>query len=311
MAASIEQRAKLRDLGCCTVAYGGSYSFEAIRAAARGSLYAVHCASAFMHYDVSDDDLMYKSNHLIAANLIKACRILRIVKLVVQSTEAVLYDGRPLHNVDENYPFPLNPIGSCGRSMQDIENLVLAANGPELRTVIVRPRLLWGRDDEAFLPSLLQNARSGALRLVGGGDYFTSTCHVANACEGIICAISEAKGGEVFFLTDGRPVKFRQFVRALLKASGMRKVDQVTDRAIPFWLARALALICEALGRISGTQPRMTRSGIGLIGQELTFVDERARRELGYRGSVSMACGFDEVEGRRVALRKESRGASS
>lgn len=299
MAATIEQRARLRALGCSTVGHGEAYSFEAIRASARGSVYAVHCASAFVHCDVSKDDLVYKSNHLIAANLIKACRVLRIVKLIVQSTEAVLYEGNPLRDVDESYPLPSYPIGSCGRSMQDVEDLVLQANNTGLQTVIVRPRLLWGRDDDAFLPTMLKNSRCNALRIVNGGNYLTSTCHVTNACEGIICAILKATGGDVFFLTDGHPVCFLTFVCNLLKASGIQNIKEITGRTIPLWLARGLALFSEALGRSSGIQPRMTQSGIGLTGQHMTFKDDKARRVLGYRGKTTMACGYEEIKKRR------------
>lgn len=303
MASTIEQRARLRALGCSSVGYGEPYSLEAIRVAARGSLYAVHCASAFVHCDVSQNDIVYKSNNLITTNMIKACRILRIVKLIVQSSEAVLYDGYPLQNVNEKHPLPLNPLGSCARSMQNVEDLVLGANRSGLRTVIVRPRLLWGRDDEVFLPSLLENARSGNLRLVGEGKYLTSTCHVANACEGIICAITYAKGGEVFFLTDGKPIVFQCFVRSLLTAAGEQNVEETISRSIPLWLAGRLARVTETLGRASGTQPRMTQSGIGLIGQEMTFVDAKARQQLGYDSLMSIERGLQEIHTRMLRER--------
>lgn len=295
MAGTVAQRAQLRALGCTSVGYGEPYSFEAIRIAARGSLYAVHCASLFVHCDVSQNDLVYKSNHLVTSNMIKACRILRIVKLIVQSSEAVLYNGHPLQKVDEGRPFPLNPLGSCARSLQNVEDLVIEANRSGLSTVVVRPRLLWGRDDEVFLPSLLADARSGNLRLVGEGRYLTSTCHVSNACEGIICAIKGARGGEVFFLTDGQPVVFQDFVRSLLIAKGEQNVDEIVTRSIPLWIARQLAKAAEILGKASGTQPRMTQSGIGLIGQEMTFVDQKARQLLGYRGLMTIEKGIKEI----------------
>lgn len=298
MAGTIEQRAQLRSLGCTSVGYGEPYSFEAIRVAARGSLYAVHCASLFVHCDVSKNDLVYKSNNLVTSNMIKACRILRVVKLVVQSSEAVLYDGHPLQNVDEGRPFPLNPLGSCARSLQSLESTVIEANSSGLRTVVVRPRLLWGRDDEIFLPSLLATARSGNLRLVGEGKYLTSTCHVSNACEGIICAIKGARGGEVFFLTDGQPVLFQDFVRSLMIAKGEQNVDEIVSRSIPLWVAKQLARAAETLGKASGTQPRMTQSGIGLIGQEMTFVDRKARQRLGYRGLMTIENGIKEIHTR-------------
>lgn len=295
MAATVEQRARLRALGCCSVAYGEPYSLEAIKLAAAGCLYAVHCACKFVHCDISEGNIVAQSNHLITANIIKACRALQILKLVFHSSEAVLFDGGPLSRVDESCAYPVNPVGSCAQSLQNAEARVLSANAVSLETIVVRPRLLWGGDDDQFVPCLLKNANAGTLRLVGEGKFLTSTCHVANACEGVIRALQHGQGGEVYFLTDGSPIMFKEFVRGLLLASGVRDVDEAISRSIPLWLAKRLARLAEMMGRRVGKQPQLTQSGVGLIGQEITVLDEKAREKLGYRSQKSMAQGMIEM----------------
>lgn len=305
MAPTIDQRAQLRSLGCDDVGYGDVHCFEAVKAAARGCQFAIHCACAIVHFDVSDNDIVFQSNNLVTSNIIKVCKALRLLKLVVQSSEAVLFDGSSLRNADETNSLPKYPTSCCPRSLQHVEKLVLSANSASLQTIVVRPRLLWGKDDEYFLPSLVRNAQSGRLRLVGNGNYLTSTCHVSNACEGIICALKNAPGGEVFFLTDGSPILFSEFVRGLLIASGVEDVDEALSRSIPMWAARKFSQLAEIVGKSLNSTPHMTQSGIGLIGQEMTFVDKKARTLIGFESTMTMEQGLEEIH--RNYLRKKAK----
>lgn len=303
MALTFGERAQLRGLGCSNVWPGEPYSLEAVKMAARNCVFAVHCATCFLHFDPSADDIIFRANALITSNIIQACKALGIKKLVVQSSEAAMFDGESLVNVNEERPLPSNPIGSYARSMQEVERQTIAANGRWLETVVVRPRLLWGRDDEYFLPPLVESAVSGSMRLIGQGQYLTSTCHVANACEGIICALRCAPGGETYFLTDGSPIKFSTFVRSLLCAKQVLTVedlDSIMTRSMPLWLANRLAKLCERICSTIGGHATITRSGIGLVGQEMTMCDSKARADIGYKGSISIERGVAEIQDRAV-----------
>ena len=295
LALTMQQRQILRSLGCSSVSAGEPYSLEAVKMAAKGCIYAVHCACAFVHFDTSKDNLIQQANNLVTINIVKACQALDIAKLIVQSSEAVLYCGEPMINFDETHPYPANPVGSCASSLKDVEQIVLAANSSSLKTTVIRPRLLWGLGESSFLPAILATVNAGKLRLVNGGAFLTSTCHVQNACEGILCALRSSKGGDVYFLTDGPPVLLVDFISDLLRASGVRNVDEVVKKKIPLWLAKHVALVAEHVAASFGQRPSLTQSGVGLIGQEVTLMDTQARRILGYRSLQTMEDGFTEM----------------
>ena len=67
----------------------------------------------------------------------------------------------------------------------------------QLDVIIVRPRLVWGRDDSTVTPQLVAMARAGTLALLGGADARTSSCHVDNAAEALILAATRGRPGEV------------------------------------------------------------------------------------------------------------------
>ena len=128
-----------------------------------------------------------------------------VKRFVHVSTEAVLADGNPLRHVDETAPYPKRHAGEYARTKALAEQLVLAANSREMRTVAVRPRLVWGPGDTTVLPQILEAAQAGQVGLGRRRHYLTSTCHVLNVCEGIECAAERGKGGQTYFLTDGAP----------------------------------------------------------------------------------------------------------
>jgi len=120
-----------------------------------------------------------------------------------------------------------------------------------------------------------------------------STCHVRNVSHGTRLALRRGRPGEIYFLTDGEPVPFRDFITRLILTQG---VDP-GDRTAPMWLADALAAISETAWRILPLkgEPPLTRTAMNLFFREVTVNDAKARRELGYRPVVSVDEGLREL----------------
>ena len=242
-------------------------------------------------------------------NVLAAARAAGVPRLVYVSTEAVLFGGGPLRGVDETHPRPPHPIGLYGTTKGRAEGEVLAANGQGLATVVVRPRFIWGEGDTTVLPQLVQAARDGTFLWIGGGRYLTSTCHVRNVCEGLILAAERGRPGEIYFVTDGAPVEFRAFATALFRSQGV----EPGDRSVPPWAGRLAASVAETawhLLRLRGAPP-VDRAAFATIGEEVTVSDAKARRELGYRGAVTMEAGLAGMAAasRAAGVRPPSVGA--
>ena len=219
-------------------------------------------------------------------NVLSAAQATGVARFVHVGTEAVLADGKPIVRADETRPHAVKPMGPYPLSKSLAEQAVLAANAPGFDTVVVRPRLIWGKGDTNMLPKILDAVRKKRFGWIGGGHYLTSTCHVANAVEGALLAAEKGQPGEVYFLTDGEPVDFRDFVTAMCKTQG---VDP-GDRVVPRWIASTTATLTSWM-----RQPPLTKVALALIGHEVTVVDAKARRDLGYVGKMSRADGLAEM----------------
>lgn len=205
-------------------------------------------------------------------------------------TEAVFAEGPPLVNLDESRPIPARPLPRYPATKAAAEKLVRAANCAEMRTVVIRPRLIWGADDSSVLPKLVEAVKKGQFAWIDGGHYLTSTCHVHNVVEGALLAAERGRGGDAYFLTDGAPVEFREFMTAQFATRGVSP----GKRSMPLALVRLIARSCEFLWEylpLPGAPP-LTRLAIVLGCQEVTVNDAKARSELGYLGKVSIQQGL-------------------
>jgi len=196
--------------------------------------------------------------------------------------------------VDEHYPLALRSRAPYSATKAAAEAAVIEANGNGLETVVVRPRFVWGAGDTTLLPVLVAMARSGRLRWVGGGRQLTSTTHVANTVEGLVLAAGKGVPGNAYFVTDGSPVVFREFVSALLATQGV----QAPEGDVPLPVARAVARVSETLWRVLPLpgEPPVASFAVWASGLEATIDDTKAREQLGYRPVMTRDHGLTAMQ---------------
>ena len=265
---------------------------EALTAGMRGAELVVH-AAAVLRGGWPDLAAMQRSNVDGSRAVLQAARAAGVSRLVLVSTEQVILGDRPLVDADETWPYPERWPGPYARTKAEAEQMMLAASTPELATVAVRPRMVWGPGDTTLLPALVEAATSGRLRWVDGGMHLTSTTHVRNAVEGVLAAAERGRGGEAYFVTDGSPVPFREFATELLATRGV----EAPTASVPGRVARGFAGGAGALWRLLPLpgRPPIDLDQVRVVGETCTLRDTRARTELGYEGHVTREAGLAEL----------------
>jgi nucleoside-diphosphate-sugar epimerase len=224
---------------------------------------------------------------------LRAAQAAGVPRFIHIGTEAVLAGGAPIVRADETAPYPAIPNGLYPWSKGQAERDVIAANAAGFATISLRPRFIWGRGDTTLLPQITAAMQSGAWAWFGGGTHLISTCHVRNVVEGIICAAERGQGGEIYFLTDGPPVEFRDFLTRLVATQGVI----APARHAPLWVARAVAAAGEFAWTTFGLKgrPPLTQTAINLMFTEVTVSDRKARETIGYTSHVSIEQGLAEL----------------
>jgi nucleoside-diphosphate-sugar epimerase len=225
-------------------------------------------------------------------NALAACEEAGVRRFVHCGTEAALMAGEPLVHVDETAPLRPDSPAPYPATKARAELAVREANRDGFETVVVRPRFVWGKGDTTLLPEMVKSVEAGRFAWVGGGGNLTDTAHVENVVEGLVLGAGKGLAGEAYFVTDGEPVVFREFISEMLRTQGV----EPPDRSLPGWTAAPLARVCELAWKLPlPGEPPMTRFRSWVLTQECTIDISKARRELGYEPVVTREQGFAEL----------------
>lgn len=233
-------------------------------------------------------------------NILAACKLHGVSKLVYTSTPSVVHGGGDLTNIDESAPYAEHFSTHYPRSKAMAEQRVLQANGDQgLSTVALRPHLIWGPGDNHLVPRLLSKARAGRLRLLGDGSQQVDSVYIDNAADAHLAALDrlgpDAKcAGQPYFITQGKPVPIRDLINGILLAAGLEPVTRTIHPRLA-WLAGALCEMVYGALRLR-SEPPMTRFLAEQLSTEHWYDISAARRDLGYQVNVSLEQGLERLK---------------
>jgi nucleoside-diphosphate-sugar epimerase len=263
----------------------------ALVAAADGADVAFHLAAHLGEWGPWED--FERGNVVGTRNVLAACEEAGVKRFVHCGTEAALMAGAPLVQIDETAPLRPDSRAPYPATKAKAEQAVRRASREGFETVVLRPRFVWGKGDTTLLPAMVATVEAGRFAWVGGGANVTETTHVDNVVEGLVLAAEKGRSGEAYFVTDGEPVVFREFVTELLRTQGV----EPPNRSLPAWTAAPMARACEAAWKLLPLpgEPPMTTFRSWLLTQECTIDISKARAELGYVPIVSHEQGLAEL----------------
>jgi nucleoside-diphosphate-sugar epimerase len=269
----------------------------AVREACAGHATVFHTAAKVGVWGRYED--FFRTNILGTRAILEGCRAHGVARLVYTSTPSVVYNGQSLANADESLSLTTDCPSPYPLTKALAEREVLAADSPALRTVALRPHLIWGVGDPHLVPRVLARARASRLRIVGDGKNRVDMVHVENAvdahllAERALASPSASAGGRAYFITNGEPVLLWEWINALLVALG----EPPVTRRLSLSTASAIGAVCETLWRalpLKG-EPPMTRFIAAELAKDHWFNLAAARRDLGYEPRVTMAEGTAEL----------------
>lgn len=178
------------------------------------------------------------------------------------------------------------------------ERLVLAADTPAMRTTVLRPRAIVGPDDAVLLPRLMRAIRTGRVPLPGGGAALVELTDARDVATALIAAADGPIGGETFNISGGQPRSVRWIVERI--AARLGRSPRIV--APPRRVALAGAGVLEAIGRVTGREPLITRYGVMTLGWSQSFDLTAARKRLGWTPRFSPEEAIDHaLKGMRCA----------
>lgn len=237
----------------------------------------------------------YEANVRGTDNVLAACELNKIGKLVFTSSPSVVHNGADLDGVNESAPYAKHFSSAYAQTKALAEQHVLAANNSQLATVALRPHFVWGPGDPNLLPRILSRARANRLRLIGSGAKKIDTVYVDNAANAHVLALDKIAvdspiAGKVYFISQGEPISQEALINAWLKADGFPPETRHLSPGLAMFLGNLFEIVYGAL-RIQ-SEPPLTRFLVEQLSTAHWFNISAARRDLGYAPKVSMVEGL-------------------
>jgi nucleoside-diphosphate-sugar epimerase len=271
--------------------------YDALETAVRNMDMVFHLAAKVGIWGEYDD--YYSVNVTGTENVIKACQRQGVRGIVFTSSSGVVFNGSDLEGIDESYPYPEHHGSHYSATKALAEQLINEANSEQLKTISLRPHLVWGPYDSHLVPGVLKRAATGRLRRIGDQEHFIDTTYIDNMIDALMLA-AEALGskpeaaGRNFFITNGEPARVWDFVNSIIQIAGHAPVQKkIPERVALFaagmseWFHRKLNL---------KTEPFMTRFSIRELCTNHWFDISNAREILGYQPKISYAEGFKHLK---------------
>jgi nucleoside-diphosphate-sugar epimerase len=273
-----------------------------------------------------------RPNVIGTQNLLAACDQ-RVRWFVFTSSPSVVFGGHDMAGVDESVPYPAQHRSAYSATKAQAERAVLAANRPALRTVALRPHLVWGPGDNHIVPRILAQARAGQLRIIGPGDNQVDTTYIDNAADAHLCALDALRthdpstqppdanqsprrkprkntpltdspgkqpaesprdpAGKAYFISNGEPIVLWDIINGILAAAGEPPITRKVNRRLALTAAGIMEMSHRLLGRAG--EPRLTRFVVEEMTSTHWFDISAARRDLGYHPRVTIAEGLEKL----------------
>lgn len=132
-------------------------------------------------------------------------------------TSGVWVMGNTAKNADETAPLAPAPVVEWRAG---VEKLVLAAASRSVRTVVIRPAIVYGRGG-GLVNGFERSAReNGAALIVGNGENHWTFVHVDDLADLYLLALEKAPPGTVLIAANGDPVRVRDVAEAASRAAG-------------------------------------------------------------------------------------------
>jgi hypothetical protein len=255
----------------------------------RGCDVVIHAAAYVEEWGTYQD--FYQPNVLGTAQILAAAKEAGVRKFIFIGSEALLFKGQDMVDVDETYPRAENSPFYYSKTKALSEKAVFEANTEGVfETISVRPRLVWGKGDNSVLPAVKRLHETGNFAWIGGGKYETSSTHIDNLVHGLVLAIEKGKGGNAYFILDDGVRTMREFLSSYLNTEGV----VLSGKSIPKGVIRPLSILVEGIWRLFGLKstPPITRFAAYIMSANCRLNDSKARRELGYQPVVRFEDGM-------------------
>jgi nucleoside-diphosphate-sugar epimerase len=257
---------------------------------AAGSELVIHTAAAVtLRLERRDD--MWRSNVLGTANAIDAAQRAGARRFVHFSSVTVFGLEFP-DGVDERYPVRNTSIPYPDSKIASEQVVLQAHLDDRVPCTVVRPGDVYGPRSRAWATVPAQLMRQRRFMLPGWGRGIHSPVYIDNLVDGVVLAgMATDAAGQVFTLSDGIGVPYREFFAPYAELIGRRLV------LVPTPVALGAAAVVQRIARLQSGDNEVNPASTRYLLRRGTYSIEKAKKVLGWEPKVGVEVGLERTVG--------------
>lgn len=240
----------------------------------------------------------FKPNVLGTRNLLRAAKQYGVQYFIHTSSPSAIFNGKSIINGNESIPYPKSFFSPYSETKAISEKDVLAANSSTLKTIALRPHIIWGPGDNHLIPALIKKAKSGKLKIIGTGENKVSVTHVTNAALAHLLALDALENnkgeGQAYFINQAKPVKLWSFINQILAIHGLPPVKEKVTLKKALAAGKVIERVYKLL-RLKSNPP-MTQFLALNLAKDHYFSIKYAHHDLGYQPMITVEEGLEDLK---------------
>jgi nucleoside-diphosphate-sugar epimerase len=218
-------------------------------------------------------------------------------EFIYTSSPSVIFNGEDMENVDESVPYPDEFHTHYPKTKALAEQYIQDITKKGLKTISLRPHLIWGPGDNHLVPRIIKKAKK--LKRIGNISKLVDTIYIDNAANAHILAQEKLKedenlSGRIYFISQDEPIDTWDMIDRILNSAGKPKIKGSVSVKTAYNIGAFLEFIFKILNIKS--EPPMTR----FVAKELStahwFNISAAKKDLGYIPKISISEGLELLE---------------
>ena len=252
---------------------------NAVINACEGMQAIIHCAALSSPWGTYQQ--FYQANVQVTKNVVEAAHIQGINNIVHISSTSVYFDYSDRLDIKETDPVAERFCNDYALTKYLSEKVIIDGN---VKAIILRPRGIFGPNDRAIIPRLLDTIKGHYLFLPSSRNPIVDMTYVDNVALTAMLAcidIDKLEHGEIFNISNAQPMPANTMIKMLCCAIK----HPVTICGLPYRILSPLITLNEWIRTKlpSRPEPKVTCYSAGLLNFHQTINISKAQSKLGYQ----------------------------
>ena len=215
-----------------------------------GCIGVFHLAAAIFGFNYND---FKRANIDVTTHVIDAVNKTLSITTYVQVSSLAASGYAPDKDHPRTEEMVPAPVSDYGITKQAAEEVLKKNIRPGVKWTIVRPPIVYGKNDSGVSKIALWVKR-GLMVNTSGNGYF-SFVHVSDLVEALYQAfVRKDTGGETYFITEEQTYSWDYFITEMAQAMNVKKPFMPSA---PKWMMHIAAKIYEGCAKLTGTLPAL------------------------------------------------------